>query len=104
MKTGFRTGTVVGGGSSGGGGGITTIRGEFGANSSNLPELIITVISEGTYTVITDDGSSGDITFSVNGGAFAAFSSPFVLQVGDELNVNRTINTGAGWYEITGTY
>lgn len=57
----------------------------------------------GSFTATTNDGSSGTITFSKNGGAFAAFSA-FSLAIGDVIQVKRTTITGNGWVELTGTY
>ncbi|HNR55508.1 MAG TPA: hypothetical protein PKJ19_10085 [Flavobacteriales bacterium] len=58
----------------------------------------------GTYTAIADSGSNGTITVSKNGGAFAAFSSPLTLVVGDTIRFRRTTYSAAGWVRITGTY
>lgn len=60
--------------------------------------------SAGTYTSISDDGSSGTITIDVNGGGFAAFSNPLVLAVSDTIRVKRTTATANGFVKITGTY
>lgn len=60
--------------------------------------------SAGTYTAITDDGSSGTITVSINGGAFAAFSNPTTLVATDTIQVRRTTFSAAGWVKISGTY
>ena len=60
--------------------------------------------SEGTFTTITDDGSSGTITLKINGGSYGAFVSPLVLEVGDTIQAKRTIGTSDGWVELDGTY
>lgn len=78
------------------------IRGDFATGIADLIQITIDSDNAGTYTLQTDDGSSGSITFSVNGGGYAAFSSPFVLNAGDTLDVKRTVTTGQGWYKITG--
>lgn len=57
-----------------------------------------------TFTSISDDGSSGTITVSVNGGSYAAFSNPTVITNGQTLQVKRTITTGVGTVTVTGTY
>lgn len=44
--------------------------------------------------------SSGTITFSKNGGSFAAFSNPLVLANGDTIEVRRTTTSAAGWVTI----
>jgi len=69
-------------------------------------DIIATVTADmaGTFTATTNDGSSGTITFSKNGGAFAAFSSPLVLASTDTIAVKRTTSTGSGWVKINGTY
>ncbi len=65
---------------------------------------VVNNVNNGSYTATTNDGSSGTITFSKNGGAFAAFSSPLVLASGDTIRVRRTTATTQGWVQITGTY
>lgn len=60
--------------------------------------------SAGTLTAISDDGGSGTITISINGGAFGAFSNPTTLVATDTIQVKRTTTTSAGWVKITGTY
>jgi hypothetical protein len=69
-------------------------------------DIIATVTADmaGTFTATTNDGSSGTITFSKNGGAFAAFSSPLVLATSDTIAVKRTTSTALGWVKINGTY
>jgi len=60
--------------------------------------------SAGTYISETTDGASGTITYSKNGGAYAAFVNPTTYSNGDTLAVKRTITTSLGWVKITGTY
>jgi len=67
-------------------------------------DLTIDADNAGTFTSTTDDGSSGDITFSINSGAFVTFVNPTVLGIGDTIAVNRTITTGLGFAKILGTY
>jgi len=67
-------------------------------------DLIIDWDNAGTFTSATDDGSSGDITFSINSGAFVTFVDPTVLDVGDTISSNRTITTDLGFSKIKGTY
>lgn len=57
-----------------------------------------------TLTAIADDGASGVITVSVNGGAYAAFVNPTSLLNNQTLQVKRTITTGVGSVTITGTH
>jgi len=80
------------------------IKGLFKAGSDTMETLTIDSDSAGTYTSISDDGSSGSITLSKNGGAFAAFSSPLALVATDTLDVKRTVDTAAGFFKLTGTY
>ena len=80
------------------------IKGIFKAANDTMETLTIDADNAGTYTSITDDGGSGSITLSKNGGAFATFSSPLVLAVSDTLVVKRTTTTNLGFYKITGTF
>jgi hypothetical protein len=83
----------------------TTIRFTFAATEDTSDLLtIVSGVNNGTYTATTNDGSSGTITFSKNGGAYTSFSSPLVLDNGDTIQVKRTTTTGAGFVQITGTY
>jgi hypothetical protein len=65
---------------------------------------IVNNLNNGSYTATTNDGGSGTITFSKNGGSFAAFSSPLSLVAGDTIRVRRTATTSAGFVQIIGTY
>lgn len=80
------------------------IKGYFGSGETDMDTLTIDSDSAGTYTSITDDGSSGSITISKNGGAYGAFSSPLVLAAADTLDVKRTVSTSDGYFKLTGTY
>jgi len=80
------------------------IKGLFASGSDTMETLTIDAESAGTFTSITDDGGSGSITLSKNGGSFAAFSSPLVLANTDTLVVKRTTTTSAGFFKLTGTY
>jgi hypothetical protein len=80
------------------------IKGLFKSGNDTMETLTIDAESAGTFTSITDDGGSGSITLSKNGGAFAAFSSPLVLANTDTLVVKRTTTTSAGFFKLTGTY
>lgn len=82
----------------------TQIKGYWGASVTDLIQLTIDADNAGTYTSISDDGSSGSITLSKNGGSFGAFSSPLTLVATDTLDVKRTTSTGAGYFKIVGTY
>ena len=80
------------------------IKGLFAATIADMPQLIIDSDTAGTFTSITDDGASGTITLSINGGAYAVFSSPLVLSASDTLDVKRTVATATGNYKLTGTF
>jgi hypothetical protein len=80
------------------------IKGLFKSGNDTMETLTIDAESAGTFTSTTNDGGSGTITFSKNGGAFAAFSSPLVLANTDTLVVKRTTTTSAGFFKLTGTY
>jgi len=69
-------------------------------------DIIATVTADmaGVFTATTNDGASGTITFSKNGGSFVAFSSPLTLVATDTLAVKRTTSTALGWVKINGTY
>lgn len=77
------------------------IKGLFEQYLGTLSAITIDSDSAGTYLTTTNDGSSGTITFSKNGGAFAAFSSPLVLAVSDTLSIKRTTITTAGWVKLS---
>jgi len=84
----------------------TFIKGLFAANQAALDTTnggIITIDADnaGSFTTLTTDGSSGTVTFEVNGVLTAL---PFTLAVNDTLEAFRTISTAAGWYKITGTH
>lgn len=76
----------------------------FAVDSLEVVSNEITSEEEGTYTSITDDGSSGTITIDVDGGGFAPFSSPLNLVDGNIITVKRTISTAEGSVKITGTH
>lgn len=57
----------------------------------------VTADEAGTYNAYTQDGGSGTITYSKNGGAFTALSGTITLAVGDTIQVKRTTITAAGW-------
>jgi hypothetical protein len=65
---------------------------KFGWGPGDADTLLWTITSDeaGTYATYTQDGSSGTITYSLNGGAFAAVSGTIVLTAGDDIIVRRT--------------
>lgn len=72
---------------------------KFGWGAGNSDTLTWTVTDDeaGTYSTYTNDGGSGTLTYSKNGGAFAALSGSITLAVGNTVVVRRTITTNAGW-------
>ena len=76
----------------------------FQSGDDETGALTIDADNAGTFTSTSDDGSSGTITYNVNGGGFAAFVNPTVLAIGNTIAAKRTITTGAGFAKITGTY
>jgi hypothetical protein len=76
----------------------------FQTGSDTTGTLTIDADNAGTFTSTSDDGSSGTITYNVNGGGFAAFVNPTVLTIGNTIAAKRTITTGAGFAKISGTY
>jgi hypothetical protein len=79
------------------------IKGVFPPGVDTL-NLTIDPDSYGTFTSISDDGSSGTITVSKNGSTYSSFNSPLTLSSSDTWDVKRTITGATGWYKIKGTY
>jgi hypothetical protein len=77
------------------------IKGLFAAGNDQMEQFTVDADSAGTYTTITDDGSSGTISLEVNG---SPATLPFTLAIGDTLDAERTIFAAAGFFKITGTY
>jgi hypothetical protein len=80
------------------------IKGIFASGNDTMESLTIDSDTAGTFTSITDDGASGSITLSKNGGSFVAFSSPLVLASTDTLVVKRTVTSAIGNFKLIGTY
>jgi hypothetical protein len=77
------------------------LKGIFAAGSDTMQTITIDADNAGTYTTLTQDGSSGTIAFTVNGSPAAL---PFTLNVGNTLVVVRSLFASAGFYKISGTY
>jgi hypothetical protein len=77
------------------------LRGNFAATNDTLINITIDADSAGSYTTLTQDGSSGTITIRINSVITAL---PFTLTVGDIVGVTRTSFASAGFYKISGTY
>ena len=84
--------------------GPTFIKGIFQTADTDMPVLTIDEDNAGTYSSITSDGSSGAITINKNGGGYASFSNPLVLEIGDTIIVKRATSGALGYYKIIGTY
>ena len=50
----------------------------------------------GTYGTYTQTGTNGTVTYSKNGGGYAALSGSISLAIGDTITVRRTTTTNAG--------
>jgi hypothetical protein len=57
----------------------------------------VTADEAGTYGTYTQDGGSGTLTYSLNGGAFVALSGSIVLAIGNTIAVRRTNTAAAGF-------
>jgi hypothetical protein len=79
---------------------------KFGFELGNDETGVLTIDADnaGTFTTTSDDGSSGTITYNVNGAGFAAFVNPTALGIGDTIAAKRTIFADSGYAKITGTY
>ncbi len=80
------------------------LKGLFAEGDTDMEQLTIDTDNEGTYTTEATDGSSGDITYSVNGGAYetlAAKGGSITLSDGDTLDVKRTDGTASGFYKLS---
>lgn len=73
------------------------------AGDDTTDTAIIDSDSAGTYTSISDDGASGAITFSVDGGGFLNFET-VILTIGQTIAFKRITTTTEGWVKLTGTY
>jgi hypothetical protein len=67
------------------------------AGDDTIITFTVTDDEAGTYGTYTQDGASGTLTYSLNGGAFAALSGAIVLAVADTIAVKRTTFTSAGF-------
>ncbi len=80
------------------------IRWYWDAGETDTTEAEIDAYSAGTFTGQAYDGSSGTITYSLNGGGFIAFSPTLVLVVGDTIIWRRTVGTSIGYVELVGEH
>ena len=69
----------------------------FGPYDQGSDVWTVTADEAGAYSTYTQDVASGTVTYSLNGGAFAALSGTIVLAVGVTVQVKRTTYTAAGW-------
>ena len=56
----------------------------------------VTADEAGTFMTYTPTGTNGTLTYSLNGGGYAALSGTIVLAVNDTITVRRTTTTNAG--------
>lgn len=79
---------------------------DLGNDTSGL--VTISAYNAGTYTLADpntgQDGASGTITYSINGGAYAAFPASQALIASDTVQSKRTVTTADGYAQIGGTY
>jgi hypothetical protein len=80
-------------------GGVDTIRLQFQAFTDEI-RFDIDASTAGTYVTASDDGSSGTVTWSINGGAFAAWPGATALVNGDYIRARRTTLGAIGWAQI----
>jgi hypothetical protein len=80
------------------------LRFTFVASATDSDTAIIDSFSAGVYTAISQDGASGTLTVSKNGGAFITFASPLTLIATDTIAVKRTISGAVGYINLLGTY
>jgi len=69
----------------------------WGAGDADTLEWTVTDAEAGTYNSYTQDGGSGTITYSKNGGSYTALSGTITLAVGNTIKVRRTTTTNAGY-------
>lgn len=82
----------------------TFLKALFGSGNDVMETLTIDADNAGTYTSITDDGTSGTITLDHDGGGDLPFSSPLILLSGETLIIKRSISVAAGFVKLTGTF
>ena len=67
---------------------------------ANEARYDFTAADAGTYDTPTNDGGSGTITYSINGGAFAAWPGATAFVATDYIVIRRTTSTTLGWVQI----
>ena len=76
------------------------LKGVFDADVEDMPQLVITSFSAGTFTSIASDPGSGAILLSINEGVYATFSNPTVLSDTDLLDARRADGTNLSLIHI----
>ncbi len=74
----------------------------FGSGVDTSDTITINTDTQGTYYGLSDDGSSGTVTYSLNGAAYASFPSSVSLVSGDTISFKRMVTTTLGFVKIFG--
>jgi hypothetical protein len=69
----------------------------WGAGNADTLTFTVTDDEAGTYANYTQDGSSGTITYSKNGAAYATVTGSISLAIGDTISLRRTTPTSQGF-------
>jgi hypothetical protein len=77
------------------------IRAIFAVNDDAMLPLQIDSQTAGNFNAITQNGTSGVITVRKNS---IIVTPPFTLEIGDLLDIQRTIFTSAGFVNLIGSY
>lgn len=80
-------------------GGFDVLRIQF-QPYANEARYDFTAVDAGTYDNPTNDGGSGTITYSINGGAFGAWPGATAFVNGNNIRIRRTTATALGWVQI----
>jgi hypothetical protein len=77
---------------------------QFSDDGLETSELLITSYTAGTFTIFTQDGSSGTITYSINGSTPAPLTGTIVLADTNIYKLYRTTPGAIGWVKSEGIY
>jgi beta-glucanase (GH16 family) len=76
---------------------LSPLKFAWGAGNADTLTFTVTADEAGTYNTYTQDGSSGTITYSLNGAAYASVTGTIVLAIGDTIRLRRTTPTAQGF-------